>query len=108
MLSSAPILANFEWSFKLEVDASAVGAGAVLLQEDDAGVDHPVCYYSKKLNKHQRNYYVIEKETLVLLLALQFFEVYLGSSSAPIVVYTDHNPLVFLTRMYINVLCDGH
>ncbi|KAI2664116.1 Transposon Ty3-I Gag-Pol polyprotein [Labeo rohita] len=28
------------------------------------------------------------------------FEVYLGSSSLPIVVYTDHNPLVFLTRMY--------
>lgn len=102
MLSSAPILAapNFERSFKLEVDASAVGAGAVLLQEDDVGVDHPVCYYSKKFNKHQQNYSVIEKETLALLLALQFFEVYLGSSSAPIVVYTDHNPLVFLTRMY--------
>jgi len=102
MLSSAPVLAapNFDRSFKLEVDASAVGAGAVLLQEDDAGVDHPVCYFSKKFNKQQKNYSVIEKETLELLLALQFFEVYLGSSSAPIVVYTDHNPLVFLTIMY--------
>uniref|UniRef100_A0A8C1TD20 Gypsy retrotransposon integrase-like protein 1 n=1 Tax=Cyprinus carpio TaxID=7962 RepID=A0A8C1TD20_CYPCA len=102
MLYSAPILAapNFERCFKLEVDASAVGAGAVLLQQDDLGVDHPVCYYSKKFIKHQRNYSVIEKETLALLLALQFFEVYLGSSNVPIVVYTDHNPLVFLSKMY--------
>ena len=29
-----------------------------------------------------------------------FFEVCLGSSSGPIVVYTDHNPLVFLHRVY--------
>ena len=34
-----------------------------------------------------------------MLLALQHFEVYLGGSSFPIVVYTDHNPLVFLARM---------
>ena len=40
------------------------------------------------------------KKALALLFALQFFEVYLGSSSRPIVVYTDHNPLVFLHRMY--------
>jgi hypothetical protein len=40
------------------------------------------------------------QEALALLFALQFFEVYLGSSSRPIVVYTDHNPLVFLHRMY--------
>ncbi|KAL7849531.1 hypothetical protein SRHO_G00211540 [Serrasalmus rhombeus] len=38
---------------QLEVDASGVGAGAVLLQEDENGVDHPVCYFSRKFNKHQ-------------------------------------------------------
>lgn len=35
-----------------------------------------------------------------MLLSLQHFEVYVGSSPAPVVVYTDHNPLVFLNRMY--------
>ena len=85
--------------FKLEVDASAVGAGAVLIQEDENGIEHPISYFSRKFNKHQLNYSTIEKEALALLFALQHFEVYLGSSSLPIVVYTDHNPLVFLTRM---------
>lgn len=57
-------------------------------------------FFSRKFNKHQIRYSTIEKEALALLLALQFFEVYLGSSSVPIDVYTDHNPLVFLYRMY--------
>ena len=35
-----------------------------------------------------------------MLLALQHFEVYVGASSSPVVVYTDHNPLVSLTQMY--------
>lgn len=35
-----------------------------------------------------------------MLLALQHFEVYVGSGSFPVTVYTDHNPLVFLNQMY--------
>lgn len=104
LLCSAPVLGapDFTRVFKLEVDASAHGAGAVLLQEDDQGIDHPVCYFSRKFNKHQMNYSTIEKETLALLLALQHFEVYVSSSPAPTVVFTDHNPLVFLSRMRNN------
>lgn len=82
LLCNTPVLAapNFALPFKLEVDASSVGAGAVLLQEDTSGIDHPVCYFSRKFNKHQLNYSTIEKEALALLLALQFFDVYVGSS----------------------------
>ncbi len=101
LLCSTPVLSapNFSTLFKLEVDASATGAGAVLLQEDVHGIDHPVCYFSRKCLKHQLNYSTIEKEALALLLALQYFEVYVGSSSLPLVAFTDHNPLVFLSRM---------
>ena len=101
MLQSAPVLAapDFRSPFKLAVDASDVAAGAVLLQEDDEGVEHPVCYFSKKFNKSQRNYSTIEKECLALVLALQQFEVYVSSSGLPIVVYSDHNPLVFIQKM---------
>lgn len=85
--------------FKLELDASALGAGAVLLQEDKYGIDHPVCYFSKKFKKHQLHYSTIEKEALALLLALQHFEVYVSSNPAPTTVFSDHNPLVFLKQM---------
>ena len=63
ILKSAQILLapSFDKEFKLAIDASDVVAGSVLLQEDENGVDHPVCYYSKKLNKHQRNYSTREK-----------------------------------------------
>ena len=42
ILKSAPVLLkpSFDKEFKLAVDASDVGAGSVLLQEDDNGVDH--------------------------------------------------------------------
>ncbi len=102
LLCNAPVLVapDCKYMFKLEVDASAVGAGAVLLQEDTNSIDHPVSYFSRKFNKHQLNYSTIEKEALALLLALQHFEVYLGSSNLPVIVFTDHNPLVFLSRMY--------
>lgn len=73
LLCHAPVLSapNFDLPFKLQVDASGVGAGAVLLQEDKVGIEHPVCYFSKKFTTCQRNYSTIEKEALALMLALQ-------------------------------------
>ncbi len=47
--------------FKLEVDASTLGAGAVLIQENFNGLEHPIIYYSRKFSKHQLNYSTIEK-----------------------------------------------
>ena len=101
LLTHAPVLAApvFERPFRLAVDACDAGAGAVLLQDGDDGVEHPVSYYSKKFNQHQRVYSTAEKEALALVLALRHFEVYVGASCGPTVVFTDHNPLVFLDRM---------
>ena len=61
------------FKYKLAVDASDIGAGGVLLQEDGNGADQPICHFSKKFNKHQNNYSTIEKECLSLILALQHF-----------------------------------
>ena len=89
---------NFDVPFQLTVDASDVGVGVVLEQQGLDGFDHPIAFFSKKLNKHQKNYSTIEKETLAIILGLQHFEVYLNPSS-PITIYTDHNPLVFLSKV---------
>ena len=66
MLMHEPVLcvASFEKSFKLAEDASDVGAGAVLLQEDVNEVEHPVNYFSKKFGKGQRNYAPVKKNCL--------------------------------------------
>lgn len=102
LLCSAPVLAapDFARPFKLEVDASATGAGAVLLQDGEKDVCQPVSYFSVKFNCHQLNYSTVEKEALAFFLALQHFAVYVGSSLSPVTVFIDHNPLVFLHRMY--------
>ncbi len=101
VLCSEPVLAapNFSLVFKFEVDASDVVAGAVLLQEDKDRIDHTICFFSKMFNKCQRNYSTIEKEALALLLAVQHFKVYIGSSTFPVIVFTDHHPLTFISRM---------
>jgi len=104
LLSSYPVLVapDFSLPFKLAVDASDFGVGAVLLQGDAMGLEQPVCDFSRKLNIHQKHYSTIEKEALALILALKHFDVYV-SFCVPLVVYTDHNPLIFLHSM-INVV----
>jgi len=97
-LASRPILRppNYDLPFQMAVDASDVAVGACLFQTVD-GIEHPICYLSKKLNKHQRNYSTVEKEAFGLLFATRACSVYFGTS--PVVVFTDHSPLQFLQRM---------
>ncbi len=61
-MCNAPVLMAPDCTqhFKLEVDSSALGAGAVI-QEDFNGIEQPISYYSRKFNKHQLNYSTIEK-----------------------------------------------
>ena len=42
---------------------------------------------------------MIQKETLALLLDLKHFNVYLNTTAEPVLVYTDHNPIVFINKM---------
>ena len=86
----SPVLSspNFDKEFSLQIDASDMGCGAVLLQEDKNFVCHPVAYFSKKFSNCQKNYSTVEKECLSMLLALQHFDVYLYSSVHPVVVFT--------------------
>ena len=71
LLQKSPVLKSpdYEKPFKLIIDSSDIGTGSVLVQEASDGLDHPVSYFSKKFLKYQKNYSVVEKETLGLVLA---------------------------------------
>ena len=101
ILCNYPVLQapDFARRFSLATDASDEAMGAVLLQQDDKGIEHPVAYFSRKFDVHQKNYSTVEKELLALVLALQHFEVYVSPAQRPLVVYTDHNPLTFLKSL---------
>jgi len=97
-LATQPVLRPPDYSkpFHLAVDASDLAIGATLFQVC-AEVEHPICFFSRKLDQHQKKYSTVEKEALSLVLAVRAFSVYFGSEV--VTVYTDHNPLVFLNRM---------
>lgn len=69
---------DFALPFVFAVDASRVGAWTVRLQKEKDQAEHLVTYFSKKLTPAQRNY-CVDQELLVILLALQHFEMYLPS-----------------------------
>jgi len=89
---------NFNQPFVLQVDASDIAVGAVLLQEDGDGVLHPICYSSTKFKPHQKSYATIEKEALSIIIALEKFSVYVDNGRK-LTVFTDHNPLKFVNSM---------
>ena len=97
-LATQPILRppDFFQHFSLAVDTSDKAIGAVLIQEVD-GTKRPICYFSRKLDCHQKRYSTVEKEALGLILAVRAFSVYFGST--PVRVYTHYSPLRFLQRM---------
>jgi len=87
---------DFQKQFILIINASSLGAGAVLMQSNSQGVEHPICYFSHKFDTYQRNYSTIEQETLALVLSLRYFDVHLNTTRYPIMVYMDHNLLTYL------------
>ena len=93
VLTSSPVLVFPKFGpgceFVLETDASYVGLGAVLSQQQDDGKVHPIAYASRSLDQHERNYGVTELETLGLVWAVRYFRPYLLGHHT--IVYTDHS-----------------
>lgn len=71
----------------VQTDASTVGLGAVMLQNDK-----PVCYASRSLTNSERNYAPIELELLAIVYAMQKFDHYVFGNG-DVTVHTDHQPL---------------
>ncbi|KAD6796308.1 hypothetical protein E3N88_07204 [Mikania micrantha] len=73
-LMKAPILRlpDFSKPFVVECDASSIGLGAILIQED-----HPVAYFSKGLSPSNRLKSAYDCELLALVLAVEKWSHYL-------------------------------
>ena len=97
-LTIAPILTypDFSNEFILHTDASATALGAVLCQEKE-GVELVTAYWSRQLNKPERNYSTIEREALATVAAIKEFYPYLYRF--PFKLFTDYNPLTALNGL---------
>lgn len=91
ILINPPILRfpNFNKRFKLITDASNFALGAVLTQDG-----HPICFASRTLNVHEKNYSTIEKELLAIVWGVKYFRPYLYGVEFDL--NTDHQPLKWL------------
>lgn len=74
MLIQAPVLSysDFTKSFTIYTDASGIGLGAVLSQEQD-GKERVISYASRSLNNAEKNYTVTDQECLAVVWAIKHF-----------------------------------
>ena len=94
-MTAAPVLLPPDPAkpYIIEVDSSDYSVGGVLMQEDDAGVMHPVAFESKKLSMAECAYPAQERELLAVLHALRIWCCFVEGRQ--FVVRTDHHPLVY-------------
>ena len=77
--------------FKIQIDASTIGIGAVLVQTRPNG-DLPVAYLSKKFTSTQMNWPTTEQECYAIICAIEKWHKYLDGRS--FIIETGHKPLL--------------
>ena len=89
-LTTAPVLSfpDFTEPFLICTDASSLGLGAVLMQQDIRGKNHVIAYASRVLTPAESNYSVTHQETLAVVWALKHYRDIV--KGYPITIYTDH------------------
>ena len=82
--------------FRLYTDASNIGLGAILAQQQE-GKERIICCASRTLNKAEQNYSATKKECLAVVWGIRNFRNYLIANHFK--VYTDHYSLQWLCVM---------
>ena len=98
LLYSAPVLAHYNpsWPSRLGCDASPFAVGAVLLQVDARGKEHPFGFVSRALATAEKNSCQFEKEILAVIYGVKHFHNYLYGQRFTLI--TDHRPLLGVFR----------
>ena len=98
LLTESPVLAypHFGHEFLLETDASGVGLGAVLSQEDENKAIRPIAFASRTLLQHEKKYGISELEALAVVWAVKHFRHYLYGYRC--IVFMDHEALKSLLK----------
>jgi len=94
----APILRipNDKDPFKLSTNASDFATGAVLSQKDmQTNLWHPVAFFSKLLDVHEKNYEIYNKELLAVIRGLEEYRHYLEGHPHKIEIWSDHQNLTY-------------
>jgi hypothetical protein len=91
LLTSAPILkiVDLDKDFVVCTNACIEGLGGVLMQDN-----HVVCYESRKLKEHEKNYVTHDLELAAIVHALKMWRHYLMGKRFEL--RTDHNGLKYL------------
>lgn len=98
-LTNAPILRlpRENLPYSIDTDASDGQIGCALFQTYDDGVRHPIGYWSRTLNKSEKNYSTSEKECLAVVWAVALLRPYLERTH--FVINTDHQALTWLLAL---------
>jgi hypothetical protein len=96
VLQNPPVLRLFDPSkpIFIDCDASQVAVGSILSQPDENGNMHPIEYFSRCLNRAEREYCATRLELYSILLALRHWRSFI--LGAKVTINTDHGALTWL------------
>jgi len=89
---------DLDRKMRMEVDALDYAMGKVLSMEEEDGKWRPVAFFSKSLNKIERNYEMHDKKMLVIIRGLESWRHLLEGAKFKFKIWTDHKSLEYFMK----------